>query len=203
MFGDTVAQAGRKIAYVYLPTTAYVSIVRPIDGEQIEVALAGNEGMFGWSVALDSGISEMRAVVQGPGNALRMTAGAFKRQLALSSTLRTTIAGYTSVLLTQVSQIAGCNRFHVVEQRLARWLLMTSDRAGSRSFRVTQEFLAMMLGVRRAGVTEAAGRLQAKGLVRYRRGEVLIRDRPGLEDASCSCYRVNLATYDRVMGPRG
>jgi CRP-like cAMP-binding protein len=201
-FGETIAQAGRKIAHVYLPITAYVSIIRPIDDDQIEVALAGHEGMVGWSLGLDSGVSEMRALVQGPGEALRMSSKAFNEQMGGSLALRSTIAGYTSVLMTQFAQTAGCNRFHVVEQRLARWLLMTSDRARSDTFRVTQEFLSAMLGVRRAGVSEAAGRLQVKGHVRYRRGEIHIRDRIGLEAASCSCYRVNNATYTRVLGQR-
>ena len=200
IFGDTVGHAGRKIAHVYLPITGYISIVRPIDGDQIEVALAGSEGMFGWSLALDSGVSEMRALVQGPGDALRLTSSAFKQQMALSTALRATIRGYTSVLMTQFAQTAGCNRFHVVEQRLARWLLMTADRAHSHTFRVTQEFLSSMLGVRRAGVTEAAGRLQARGYIRYRRGEINIRDRSSLEGAACSCYQINLATYARVLG---
>lgn len=201
-FGDTIAHAGRKIAYVYLPTSGYLSILRHIDGQQIEVALAGSEGMFGWSLALESGVSEMRALVQGAGDALRLTSIAFKQQMELSTALRATVAGYTSVLMTQFAQTAGCNRFHVVEQRLARWLLMTADRAQSPVFRVTQEFLASMLGVRRAGVTEAAGRLQAKGHVRYKRGEIQIRDRAGLERAACSCYRINAATYTRVLGRR-
>lgn len=202
VFGDTIAHAGRKIAHVYLPITGYVSIIRPIDDLQIEVALAGHEGMFGWSLALDSGVSEMRALVQGHGDALRMSAGAFREQMGMSAALRGTIAGYTSVLMTQFAQTAGCNRFHVVEQRLARWLLMTADRAQSNNFRVTQEFLASMLGVRRAGVSEAAGRLQAKGHLRYKRGEVFIRDRAGLERTACSCYRTNIATYLRVLGIR-
>jgi CRP-like cAMP-binding protein len=199
-FGDTVAEAGREIAYVYLPTTGYLSIMRPIDADQIEVALAGSEGMFGWSLALETDVSEVRAYVQGAGTALRMTPAAFKRQMGLSAALRTTVARYTGVLMTQFAQTAGCNRFHVVEERLARWLLTTSDRAHSHTFRVTQEFLAMMLGVRRAGVTEAAGRLQARGHVRYRRGEIVIKDRAGLESAACSCYGINAATYKRALG---
>lgn len=147
-------------------------------------------------------VSEMRALVQGAGGALRLSASAFRLQMDLSGALRSTIAGYTSVLMTQFAQVAGCNRFRVVEQRLSRWLLMTSDRTRSPTFRVTQEFLATMLGVRRAGVTEAAGRLQSRGLVHYRRGEISIRDRAGLERASCSCYQVNLATYAKVLGLR-
>jgi CRP-like cAMP-binding protein len=199
-FGDIVAEPGRKIAYVYLPTTGYLSILQPIDGDQIEVALAGSEGMFGWSLALESEISEVRALVQGAGDALRLTPRTFREQMASSATLRATVARYTNVLMTQIAQTAGCNRFHLVEARLARWLLMTADRAHSHSFRITQEFLSTMLGVRRAGVTEAAGRLQANGHIRYKRGEVVIKDWASLERASCSCYRINAATYARVLG---
>lgn len=199
-FGETLIKAGSLIGHVYLPTSGYLSITRPIDAQQIEVSLAGHEGMFGWALGLGSDVSEVTVLVQGAGSALQLTSGAFKRQMNLSPDLRRTIAGYTNVLITQVAQIAGCNRFHIVEKRLARWLLSTADRARSHSFRVTQEFLSNMLGVRRAGVTEAAGRLQARGLIGYRRGEVVIRDRKGLEQASCSCYRVNAATYSRILG---
>lgn len=199
-FGETVAVAGSLISHVYLPTSGYLSIVRPIDGLQIEISLAGHEGMFGWAVALHSGVSEVTALVQGGGSALRLTPAAFRRQLGLSVALRGTVARYTHVLMTQFAQSAGCNRFHVVEERLARWLLTTSDRARSPSFRVTQEFLAHMLGVRRAGVTQAAGRLQDRGLIRYQRGNIVIRDRDGLEHASCSCYATNAATYRRILG---
>lgn len=199
-FGETVADAGDVIDYVYLPTTGFLSILRPIDGQQIEVALAGHEGMFGWAIALESEVSDVTVLVQGAGSALRITPAAFKRQMRLSGALRRTVARYTSVLMTQFAQTAGCNRFHVVEKRLARWLLMTADRAQSSTFRVTQEFLAYMLGVRRAGVTHAAGRLQANGHIRYRRGQVVIRDRAGLEGAACNCYHINAATYDRMLG---
>ena len=201
-FGDTIAVAGRRITSVYLPTTGYISIVRPIDEAKIEVALAGSEGMFGYSLALEGGVSELAALVQGPGEALHLSSGDFKDQMADSSTLRATIGGYISVLMTQFAQTAGCNRFHTVKQRLARWLLTTGDRAHSNRFTVKQEFLAAMLGVRRAGVTEAAGELQAMGLIRYRRGELTIRDRTGLEGAACTCYRVNDATYQRVLGDK-
>lgn len=199
-FGETVADAGSLIAHVYLPTSGYLSLVRPIDGQQIEVSLAGHEGMFGWALALHSGVSEVTALVQGAGSALRLTPAAFRRQMGLSMALRGTVARYTNVLMTQFAQSAGCNRFHVVEERLARWLLTTSDRARSPSFRVTQEFLAHMLGVRRAGVTQAAGRLQARGLIRYQRGNMAIRDREALEHASCSCYAINAATYRKILG---
>lgn len=199
-FGETLIQAGSLIGHVYLPTSGYLSITRPIDGHHIEVSLAGHEGMFGWALGLGSDVSEVTVLVQGAGSALRLTPRAFRRQMRLNVDLRRMIARYTHVLITQVAQAAGCNRFHVVEQRLARWLLTTCDRARSPSFRVTQESLASMLGVRRAGVTEAAGRLQAQGLISYRRGEILVRDRRGLEQASCSCYAANAATYRRILG---
>ena len=200
VYGETLAKAGNAISHVYLPIEGYLSILRPIDGHQIEVAIAGHEGMFGWTLALQSDVSEVAALVQGAGTAFRLTPAAFRRQLRLSATLRETVARYTNVLMTQFAQTAGCNRFHVVEKRLARWLLTTADRAQSPSFRVTHEFLANMLGVRRAGVTQAAGRLQAKGHIRYRRGELFIRNRAGLEAASCSCYRINASTYNSILG---
>ena len=199
-FEELVAQPGEPVAQVYFPTGGYISFLRPIDGQQIEVALAGDEGMFGWSLGVGIATSNVQALVQGAGSALQLSARAFQRQLALSPPLRMRIGRYAHVLMTQFAQTAACNRFHVVEQRLARWLLMTADRAHSDSFRVTQEFLANMLGVRRAGVNQAAGRLQERGVITYRRGSIHILDRAGLERASCACYRINLETYSSVMG---
>jgi CRP-like cAMP-binding protein len=199
-FEETLTDAGNNIAHVYFPTSGFLSLLRPIDGNQIEVALAGREGMFGWALTLGSNVSDVKVLVQGSGTALRMGPTAFQRHMKQSAALRKTIGHYTYVLMTQFAQTAGCNRFHVVEQRLARWLLMTADRARSNTFRVTQEFLANMLGVRRAGVTQAAGRLQQRGLIFYRRGDLEICNRPGLESAACNCYRINLETYTRVMG---
>jgi CRP-like cAMP-binding protein len=199
-FEETVAHSGVAIAHVYFPTGGFFSLLRPIDGDNIEVALTGDEGMFGWSLGVGVGISNVQALVQGAGPALRLSPKAFQRQLNLSSSLRKTIGRYTYVLMTQFAQTIGCNRFHVVEKRLARWLLMTADRAHSDSFRITQEFLANMLGVRRAGVSNAAGQLQDRGLIQYRRGNLDILDRPGLERAACGCYRTNLETYRSVLG---
>jgi CRP-like cAMP-binding protein len=198
-FANVVAQAGAPIPQVYFPTSGYLSYLRPVDGHVIEVALAGDEGMFGWSLGVGVANSNVQALVQGAGSALQLSARAFQRQLALSAPLRTTIGRYAHVLMTQFAQTVACNRFHVVEQRLARWLLMTADRAHGNSFRITQEFLANMLGVRRAGVNQAAGRLQLRGLISYRRGNIVVLDRPGLERASCDCYKVNLETYSSVM----
>jgi CRP-like cAMP-binding protein len=200
VFKELITQSEDPISHVYFPTGGYLSLLRPIDGQNVEVALAGDEGMFGWPLSVGVAISNVQALVQGEGSALRLSPQAFKRQLALSAALRTTIGRYAYVLMSQFAQTVGCNRFHVVEKRLARWLLMTADRAHSDSFRMTQEFLATMLGVRRAGVTKAAGQLQARGLIRYKRGSVFISDRSGLERNSCSCYRTNLETYSSVMG---
>jgi CRP-like cAMP-binding protein len=200
VFEELLADAGKPIANVYFPTEGCLSLLRPIDGDVIEVALAGDEGMFGWPLGVGVATSNVQALVQGEGRALRLTPKAFHRELSLSAALRGTIGRYTYVLMTQFAQTVGCNRFHVVEQRLARWLLMTADRAHSNSFRITQEFLANMLGVRRAGVTIAAGQLQTRGLIRYKRGSLEIIDRPGLERASCGCYRINLDTYRSVLG---
>jgi CRP-like cAMP-binding protein len=199
-FEETVAHSGGAITHVYFPTGGFLSLLRPVDGDNIEVALTGDEGMFGWSLGVGIGTSNVQALVQGAGTAWRLSPTAFQRQLSLSSALRKTIGRYTYVLMTQFAQTIGCNRFHVVEKRLARWLLMTADRAHSDSFRITQEFLANMLGVRRAGVSNAAGQLQDRGLIQYRRGNLDILDRPGLERAACGCYRINLETYRSVLG---
>lgn len=198
-FAEVVVESGDAIPHVYFPTGGYLSYLRPVDGHRIEVALAGDEGMFGWSLGVGIATSNVQALVQGAGSALRLSARSFQRQLGLSAPLRRTIGRYAHVLMTQFAQTVACNRFHIVEQRLARWLLMTADRAHGDAFRVTQEFLANMLGVRRAGVNQAAGRLQERGLISYRRGNVLILDRAGLERASCGCYKINLETYSAVM----
>jgi CRP-like cAMP-binding protein len=199
-FAQVVAQSGDAIPHVYFPIGGYLSYLRPVDGHCIEVALAGDEGMFGWPLGVGISTTNVQALVQGAGSALRLGVRSFRRQLGLSAPLRRTIGRYTHVLMTQFAQTVACNRFHVVEQRLARWLLMTADRAHGDSFRITQEFLANMLGVRRAGVNQAAGRLQRRGLINYRRGHIVILDRAGLERASCDCYRINLDTYSDVMG---
>ena len=200
VFEEMLVRSGEAIAHVYFPLAGFLSLLRPVDGDNVEVALAGDEGMFGWPLSVGVGESNVHVLVQGAGTALRLSSASFRRQLGLSAPLRQSIGRYTHVLMTQFAQTVGCNRFHVVEQRLARWLLMTADRAHSDMFRVTQEFLASMLGVRRAGVTKAAGQLAHRGLIQYRRGNLAILDRPGLERASCGCYRVNLDTYKAVLG---
>jgi CRP-like cAMP-binding protein len=200
-FGAVLSEPGATIEDVYFPRRSAISLIAPMDGKHaVEVSLAGDEGFFGVPVALGVEVSRVRAVVQGAGSALRMSARHFRRDLERLPRLRDCVNLYIDVVMTQLVQAAGCNRFHVVEQRVARWLLMTADRAHSPTFKLTHEYLAYMLGVRRVGVTEAAGALQQGGLIRYARGVVTIVDRKALERVSCSCYRADLETYKRALG---
>jgi CRP-like cAMP-binding protein len=156
--------------------------------------------MVGVPLMLGVDVSPLRAVVQGSGTALRMTAASFLREVESSLALRRKLHRYLYVLLTQLAQTAACNRFHVLDARLARWLLMTQDRAHSNEFHLTHEVLAQMLGVRRVGVTNAAGLLQEQKLVRYSRGNITVLDRVGLEAVSCGCYRAVKDTYESILG---
>ncbi|MGE3176311.1 MAG: Crp/Fnr family transcriptional regulator [Vicinamibacterales bacterium] len=193
--------AGERVHHARFPTTGYVSLLTPMDGAALlEVGLTGREGMAGTSLTAGIAESPLKAVVQGAGHAYRMEASALRRMLLSSPALKSLLDRYVFVRLTQVSRTAGCTRFHFVEARLARWLLMTQDRARSSRFHVTHEFLAIMLGVRRAGVTRAATALGARGLIRYRRGDVEILDRPGLKAASCACYQADRDTYRLALG---
>jgi CRP-like cAMP-binding protein len=200
-FPETIAKPGQAIRYVYFPIGTFISLLTPAAGRATtEVGLAGNEGMYGVGAALGVGHARVHALVQGSGSAWRIGVAAFRSELARSPALRKAVYRYVYVLLSQLVQTAECNRFHVVEQRLARWLLMTADRAHSPTFRITHEVLAYLLGVRRVGITEAAGALQRRKLIAYSRGSVSILDRRGLERASCECYRLDLRAYDRVFG---
>ena len=199
-FPEILAEPGDAIPHVYFPIGAYISLLTPMGGaNNLEVALAGDEGVYGVPIALGVDLSPVHALVQGSGTAWRMDAATFRLELARVPTLRNCVDRYIYVLMSQIIQTAGCTRFHVVEQRLARWLLMTADRAHSSSFHLTHEFLAYMLGVRRVGITEAASALQERKLIGYSRGAVTVRDRRGLERASCACYRSDLSIYDRVF----
>lgn len=166
----------------------------------LEMGLIGNEGMLGATLALGVTNSPQRGVVQGSGTALRMTVAHLRAELRDSAALRRTLDRYLYVLMAQLSQTAACARFHAIEARLARWLLMTHDRAPSDHFYLTHDFLADMLGVRRSAVTIAAGALQHRELISYSRGRIVIVDRQGLESASCECYRAVVEDYENLFG---
>lgn len=190
IFGDVLYEPGAKISNVYFPGRSVVSLLTVVDGRAaLEVGLVGRDGMVGIPLALGVDVSPVRALVQGAGSALRMNAARFRQELDACSPLQRGLSRYAHDLMAQITQTAACNRFHRIDARLARWLLMTRDRLRSGQFRLTHEFLAHMLGVRRVGVTEAASDLQQRGLIEYRRGHIRILDESGLEAAACSCYK--------------
>jgi CRP-like cAMP-binding protein len=201
IFTEVLYRAGEPIPQVYFPTGGFVSLVAPINGSSgLEVGLVGNEGMVGITLALGVDAAPFHAVVQGAGPALRITAAAFLGELERSPALQLELKRYLYVLMSQFAQTASCTRFHVVEERLARWLLMTHDRAHADTFHVTHVFMAYMLGVRRVGVTKAAHSLLRQNLISYHRGDITVLDRTGLEAAACGCYQSGKDTYERILG---
>jgi CRP-like cAMP-binding protein len=198
--GGVLVEPEARIRDVYFPTDSFVSLSIPVDGKNLlEVAMVGNEGMVGVPLILGVNHSELRAMVQGAGPAWRMSARTLAREMGASAVLRVALHRYLQVQMAQFAQAAACTRFHLIEGRLVRWLLMTQDRAHHDEFHVTHEVLARMLGVRRVGVTRAANALQKRKLIRYHRGEVTILNRAAMEAASCGCYQADLRVYANLL----
>ena len=199
-FGQVLYEPGKAIKYVYFPIDCLISLLTAVDKRRtLEVGMVGNEGMAGMPFILGVGISGVRALVQGEGRALRVASAPFRVEFERNPVLQQALYRYTYALMAQISQTAACNRFHEAEQRLARWLLMTSDRVGTDQFALTQEFLGHMLGVRRVGVTNAAGNLKQRKLIDYTRGQLRILDRKGLIKASCTCYEIVNKVFARAQ----
>jgi len=197
---EVLCESGKPTRHVYFPISATISLVTPIEGKPVlEVGMVGREGMVGAQLVLGVATTPMHAVVQGSGKVWRVAASPFRQELARSSALRRCLNRYLFVLMSQFGVSAACLRFHLIGPRLARWLLMTQDRAHADSFHVTHEFLAYMLGVRRVGITAAAGTLQRAGLIRYRRGELVVLNRGGLEAAACGCYAADQKSYAELL----
>src|SRR5262249_4988815 len=197
--GHVISEPGRRMDYIYFPTTAVVSsLYTTEEGATAEMGLAGSDGVVGVSLFLGGEPPPNRTVVIVAGDAFRLKANALREEFAAGGALQLQLLRYTQSLITQISQTAVCNRLHAVEQRLSRWLLMCHDRVDRDELQMTQEFISNMLGGRRETVTVAAGRLQDAGLIRYARGHITIVDRKGLEDAACECYPAVAARYDRL-----
>jgi CRP-like cAMP-binding protein len=200
VLGTILCEPNQPFRHVHLPLTGFISLVTTMGGRPpLEMGLIGNEGMLGVTLVLGINTAPLRAVVQGTGTALRMTVPQFRLEMRDSAGLLRTLNRYLYVLMAQLSQTVVCTRFHEVPARLARWLLMTHDRAQADHFHLTHQFLADMLGVRRSAVTIAAGALQRRKLIRYSRGEIRILDRGALEGASCECYDAGMKEYTRLL----
>jgi CRP-like cAMP-binding protein len=201
VLGEVLCDPGKPTRHVFFPTEGFISLVVPIDDKPaLEVGMVGREGLLGAQLALGVNTVPLHALVQGSGSALRITSVAFRKELAQSAALQRTLNRYLFVLMAQLASSAACLRFHMIGPRLARWLLMSQDRAHADRFHVTQEFLAYMLGVRRVGITAAASQLQRAGLVAYHRGEMTVFDRRGLEAAACGCYAKDRKAYADLLG---
>ena len=200
ILGEELYEPGEAIKYIYFPNNSIISLISEVSGTAwLEVGMVGNEGMAGLPVFMGVSSSSTRALVQGSGTAMRMSSAAVRKEANRLGSLHRILHRYSHSLLTQVSQSVVCNRFHLVNARLARWLLMTNDRLGVEKFPLTQEFLSNMLGVRREGVSKAAGALQAAKLIRYSRGVITLLDRRGLEAKSCDCYGIVRAETDAYL----
>jgi CRP-like cAMP-binding protein len=200
VLGEVLYESGDEIKYIYFPNDSIISLITEVsETSWLEVGMVGNEGMAGLAVFMGVGSSSTRALVQGSGTAMRMSSVVVRTEANRLGGLHRLLHRYSHSLLTQVSQSAACNRFHLVDARLARWLLMTNDRLGLDEFPLTQEFLSSMLGVRREGVSKAAGALQVAKLIRYSRGVITVLNRRGLEAKSCHCYGIIKAETDAYL----
>ncbi|RYE81365.1 MAG: Crp/Fnr family transcriptional regulator [Oxalobacteraceae bacterium] len=198
--GHVLYESGAVLSHVYFPTTAIVSLLYVMEnGASAEIAVAGNEGLVGVSLFMGGESTTSRAVVQSGGLGFRLPAAVLKEEFSRAGPVLHLLLRYTQALITQMAQTAVCNRHHQLDQQLCRWLLLSLDRLRSNQLVMTQELIANMLGVRRAGVTEAAMKLQDAGLIRYARGRITALDRPGLEARSCECYAVVKKEYDRLL----
>jgi CRP-like cAMP-binding protein len=198
--GDVVYESGGRQDYVYFPTTSIVSLLYVMeDGASAEIAVVGNDGMVGVSLFMGGGSTPSRAIVQSAGLAFRLSGQILQREFTRGGAMQHLLLRYTQALLTQMAQTAVCNRHHSVDQQLCRWLLLSLDRLTFPKLAMTQELIANMLGVRREGVTEAAGKLQSAGVIRYSRGHIAVLDRPALEARACECYDVVRRECDRLL----
>lgn len=199
--GSVLCEPGQPTRHVFFPNDCFISLVSAIEGEPgLEVGMVGREGMLGAQLVLGVRDVPLHALVQGAGNAWRIESARFRREIAVNRALQQSLNRYIYVLMAQLATSAACTRFHNLGPRLARWLLMTQDRARSDSFHLTHEFLARMLGVRRVGVTCAANDLQHHELIHYHRGNITVLDRAGLEGAACGCYAADRQVYGRMLG---
>jgi CRP-like cAMP-binding protein len=198
--GKVLYESGSRLDHVYFPASAIVSLLYVMaDGASAEIAVVGNDGMVGVALFMGGETTPSRAVVQSAGVAYRLAGKALKEEFRRGGSMQNLLLRYTQALLTQMAQTAVCNRHHSVDQQLCRWLLLSLDRLASNELKMTQELISNMLGVRREGVTEAAGKLQAAGIIRYSRGHIAVLDRPALEAQACECYAVVRRECDRLM----
>ena len=198
--GEVLYESGDELEHVYFPTDSIVSLLYVMaDGASAEIAVVGNEGMIGIALFMGGETMPNRAVVQSAGHAYRLKGQLLKEEFNRGGELQHVLLRYTQALLTQMSQTAVCNRHHSVDQQLCRWLLLSLDRLSSNELTMTQELIANMLGVRREGVTEAAGKLQSAGLIHYSRGHITVLDRPRLEARACECYQVVKTEFARLL----
>ncbi len=200
--GHVLYESGNQLQHVYFPTDCIVSLLYVMeDGHSAEIAIVGNEGIVGVALFMGGETTPSRGIVQSAGHAYRLPGKLLKEEFFRAGPLQQLLLRYTQALLTQMAQTAACNRHHSVDQQLCRWLLLSLDRLSSDELVMTQELIANMLGVRREGVTEAAGQLQKLGLIHYSRGRIKVLDRPGLEKKTCECYRVVKREFDRLLPP--